>query len=117
MGDPEAAGSGDGPSPEEIDEKTYTAYLPKAELSLILNTAMDQQSQPQRNFGVTTITANNDELGMDQQSLEGPLEQALKQELMDPMDIKPELTDQHLSRSTSALDHHVDPEQLEPQQC
>merc|ERR1719266_2608982 len=79
---------------------------------------MVQQSQPQRNFGVITITANGDELpGMDQQQQQQqPLDQALKQEMMDPMDIKPEMVDRDLSRSTSALGSN-DPEQLEPQQC
>ena len=45
-----SCGNGDD-AMEDIDEKTYTAYLPKADLSMILNTAMVQQSQPQRNFG------------------------------------------------------------------
>ncbi len=44
---------------EPLEEKTYSAYLPKSELTQILNTAMDQQSQPQRNFGVITINSNN----------------------------------------------------------
>ena len=52
---------------------------------------------------------------MEQQHQQQPLEQSLKQEMMDPMDIKPEM-DQDLSRSTSALGSN-DPEQLEPQQC
>ena len=111
-----SCGNGDD-AMEDIDEKTYTAYLPKADLSMILNTAMVQQSQPQRNFGVITITANGDELpGMEQQQQQQPLDQALKQEMMDPMDIKPEMVDRDLSRSTSALGSN-DPEQLEPQQC
>ena len=41
--------------PSSLEEKTYSAFLPKAELSQIISTAMDQQSQPQRNFGVITI--------------------------------------------------------------
>ena len=44
---------------ETNEEKTYSAFLPKAELSQIINTAMDQQSQPQRNFGVITINTPN----------------------------------------------------------
>jgi hypothetical protein len=42
-----------------IDEKTYSAFLPKSELSQIINTAMDQQSQTTRNFGVITINTPN----------------------------------------------------------
>merc|ERR1719412_480389 len=37
-------------------ERTYSAFLPTADLSKILMTAMDQQSQPQKNFGVVTVT-------------------------------------------------------------
>ena len=50
-----------GPDMEQnnIDEKTYSAFLPKSELSQIINTAMDQQSQPTRNFGVITINTPN----------------------------------------------------------
>ena len=37
-------------------ERTYSAFLPTADLSKILMTAMDQQSQPTKNFGVVTVT-------------------------------------------------------------
>ena len=37
-------------------ERTYSAFLPKENLSAIISTALDQQSQPQRNFGVVTVT-------------------------------------------------------------
>ena len=52
----------DGPSskPSTADisdgERTYSAFLPTADLSKILMTAMDQQSQPTKNFGVVTVT-------------------------------------------------------------
>ena len=40
-------------------ERTYSAFLPKADLQQILTTAMNQQSQPDKNFGVVTINSNS----------------------------------------------------------
>ena len=37
-------------------ERTYSAFLLTADLSKILMTAMDQQAQPTKNFGVVTVT-------------------------------------------------------------
>ena len=39
-----------------VPERTYSAFLPKENLSAILSTAWEQQSQPQKNFGVVTVT-------------------------------------------------------------
>ena len=45
--------------PEVTDgERTYSAFLPKADLQQILALAMNQQSQPDKNFGVVTINSN-----------------------------------------------------------
>ena len=42
--------------PPITSERTYSAFLPKENLSAILSTAWEQQSQPQKNFGVVTVT-------------------------------------------------------------
>jgi hypothetical protein len=36
-------------------ERTYSAFLPKADLNQIISTAITQQSQTGKNFGVVTI--------------------------------------------------------------
>ena len=36
-------------------ERTYSAFLPKADLNQIISTAISQQSQTGKNFGVVTI--------------------------------------------------------------
>ena len=49
--------SANGQTPHITDgERTYSAFLPMADLSQIISTAMTQQAQPQKNFGVVTVT-------------------------------------------------------------
>ncbi len=43
------------PAPSQNSPLMISEFLPKAELSQILSTALDQQSQPDKNFGVVTV--------------------------------------------------------------
>ena len=101
-GNNSSGGSGGGDMDQNnIDEKTYSAFLPKSELSQIINTAMDQQSQPTRNFGVITInTPNpNDPTDLSNNQTSSEIDNAV-----------------HATSASNDLDLDQD-EHLEPQQC